>query len=791
MDDRREKVEQLLDRLQGAKCSGDSGRQWVALCPAHEDRKHSLAIGLAGNGNILLKCYAGCATEDVLRQVDMTFENLFPEAEAARPRRAVTLKELAWDKRLPADFLTRECGLTDVPGDGVHIPYYDADLHRIETKRRVALQAKDGSYWPKGKPLVAYGIWKRQEAVECGKVILVEGESDCWTLWHHGFPALGIPGASATKTLTADLLNGIAQVYVWQEPGSGGEEFAAGIARQLKELAWSGTVSVIRADGIKDPNALHQRDPDEFKATFQAIVDAAKPLPPAPKKTGERKKREKRHGHIPDSVAAGLAEVEKIPPPAPGFFGLTDLGNAKRLVFRHEKSIRYCHVWNKWLVWDGRIWRADNSGEIDRKAADTVEAIYVEASKGATAELRMKIGDHAIQSEAEKSLRAMTLLARSRSPIPIAPTSLDVDPWMFNCFNGTVSLRSGELQPHARGDGLTKLSHVVYDREATCPTWDGFLHRIMAGNVELSNFLRLAVGYSMTGVVEEKCFFFLYGFGDNGKSTFIELLADLLGDYWMKTTAETVLDKSRTSTIPNDVARLAGVRMVSTAELPKGRRLDEARVKDLTGRDTISARFMRGEWFDFRPVFKLWMYGNHKPTIEGVDDGIWRRVRLIPFAVTIPKADQDERLLDKLRGELPGILNWAIRGCLEWQKSRLPMPVAIQEATEDYRSEMDLIELFLVEKCHVIKGSKVAGAQVTVLYRAYEWWCHANGEKVPNQRTFSSTLRTKGFSQHRGGMGVRSWKGIQLLPPPERPTKNGTGGNSDLTFDFGLSEYDK
>ena len=772
-------IDNVLAKLEGTKPSGTSGRQWVACCPAHEDNQQSLAVAVAGDGRVLLKCYAGCKTETVLTALGMTFGDLYDqEASQAAPAAKITVAQLAWDKRLPADFLKAQ-GLSNLEEGGVEIAYLDERRKRVATRYRTALTAKEGSKWATGDKPVPYGLWRLSD-VKDGKLTLVEGESDAWTLWHHGIAALGIPGADMAKKLELAHLAGVKELYVWQEPGQGGETFVNGVGWRLKELKWEGTATVISGGATKDPNALHMANPEGFREQFAAILAAAKPMP-APTKV-EKKKREKPKLIVADIIPTLAEEWNKRPVPAPGFFPSTDSGNAERLAFRHGKELRYVEAWGKWLIWNESYWRVDDSGEIFRRALETVRAIHAEArAPGLAADKKTALEAHAVDSESYRRRQAMCCIAESvvvnGESIPIVPDLLDADPWLLNVQNGVVDLRTGKCRPAARADFITKQAAVAYDAAAKCPTWLKFLDRIMGGSQSLIEFLQRAVGYSLTAVVSEKCFFFLYGTGDNGKSVFVETVENLLGDYQAKTTADTILDRGAMNAIPNDVARLIGVRFVSTAELPENRRLDEARVKDLTGRDTISARFMRREWFQFRPKFKLWMYGNHKPSIRGADEGIWRRVRLVPFAVSIPKAEQDEELPAKLRAELPGILNWAIAGCLAWQKGGLPIPDEVQQATADYRSEQDVMAEFLDQCCLLAPN---AGCLASELYSAYREWAKENGEYVCSGKKFGMILKDRGFRQSRTS-AARGWIGLSVLP------KSG-GGKSDTPTD--LSDFD-
>jgi putative DNA primase/helicase len=310
-------------------------------------------------------------------------------------------------------------------------------------------------------------------------------------------------------------------------------------------------------------------------------------------------------------------------------------------------------------------------------------------------------------------------------------------------------------RPQKRSDMMSRSTHVSYNKGALCPLWDSFLQRIMP-DPEARAYLQRAVGYSLTGSTREQCLFFCWGSGLNGKSVFLDVVLAMLGDYGASARIETFMQR-RPGDIPNDLARLAGARFVTVSETSEGARLNESLIKDVTSGDTICARFLHREFFDFKPQFKLWIRGNHKPQIRGTDEGIWRRIHLIPFLVKIPKEEQDKDLVEKLKGELPGILNWALEGCAAWQAQGLNPPLLVTEATRNYREELDVVGRFLEECCDI---SKMAETRASDLYKAYTSWCEESREHAASQRTFGEALTEKGF-ERRLSAGVW-YRGLAL-----------------------------
>ena len=416
------------------------------------------------------------------------------------------------------------------------------------------------------------------------------------------------------------------------------------------------------------------------------------------------------------AIDGGRAGDESPVAGADGFH-LTDVGNAQRLLAQHGHDLRYVHTWHRWLVYDGKRWRLDDTGDAVRRTVETIRDLTRYAATVENAKDRERFLKHALGSERDARVRAALSLAESLDDVPILHDELDVDPFLLNVANGAIDLRTGDIWPHQANQLISKLAPVAYDRKAKAPTWDRFLERVLP-DPAVRAFVLAALGYSLTGVTSEQVLPMLYGSGANGKTTFLEAVRDLLGDYGQQAPAETFLE--RRDSIPNDVARLRGARFVAATETGEGRRLNEVLVKRMTGGDTLAARFMRSEWFEFRPQFKAWLATNHRPDVRGTDEAIWRRIRLVPFTVTIPEAERDPKLPDKLRAELPGILAQAVAACLAWHEHGLPKADAVTAATEEYRSDNDVIGRFL-DDCCVLDNS--AKAKAGDLYNRYAYWC--------------------------------------------------------------------
>ncbi len=430
---------------------------------------------------------------------------------------------------------------------------------------------------------------------------------------------------------------------------------------------------------------------------------------------------------------------------------LTDLGNAERLIRKYGDRFQYVPEFKKWLLWDGCRWVTDTPSGVKPLAFKTVRDM-IEDARDLSDERRTALIRHSLKSESRGAIEAMISLAEAIPGVPIQQSKLDLDHDLLNMINGTIDLKTGILRSHNKSDYITRRAAVEYDPHAKCPTWEGFLNRVMDGDQELIHYIQKAVGYSLTGHTREQCLFIPYGEGSNGKSVFLKTIEYLMADYSTHCPAEALMVKGREGGVNNDIARLRGARFVAAVETDEGKRLSESLIKEMTGGDTITARFLFTEFFEFIPAFKVWLACNHKPVIRGTDHAIWRRIRLIPFLVTIPEAEQDKELADKLKAEASGIMAWAVRGCMKWRAEGLKSPDKVMMATAEYRSEMDTIGAWIDECCKIGQLHYETGA--SVLYENYKQWAASNGEWVMSQKKLSLKLTERGYQKNSKSSGA-------------------------------------
>jgi putative DNA primase/helicase len=440
-------------------------------------------------------------------------------------------------------------------------------------------------------------------------------------------------------------------------------------------------------------------------------------------------------------------------------FERSDAGNAELLADLFGGNLRYVHGPNVWRVWAGGRWRADTDGAADRFVLDAAKERLLAAAEIPDAKAASDEAKWAIGSRSAKRVRDCLTIAGSIHPFTSTPAQYDANPWALNVANGILDLRTGDRRDHDPAAMHSKLAPVEYTPGAECPRWQRFLDEVFAGNADLSDFLRRAVGYSLTGDTREQALFVLHGSGANGKTTLLAVLKRLLGEYQQNADFATfAYAREKQAGVRDDLAALAGARLVTASEAAVGMRFSEGRVKQLTGGDPVTCRHLHGRYFDYQPTFKVWLSCNHRPTVRDSSEAFWRRVHLVPFTVSF-RGREDTELLDKLTAEAPGILAWAVLGCLEWQRDGLNPPDAVRAATASYRQEEDVIANFLADRTEAAPGAVTLSKHLT---EAYLSWCDANTETPVRRKTFTDALREHGYLPDKASGGVRAWRGVRL-----------------------------
>lgn len=437
--------------------------------------------------------------------------------------------------------------------------------------------------------------------------------------------------------------------------------------------------------------------------------------------------------------------------------GESDADNATRVFMVGGGNFHFVAETGQWILWNGKRWVPDKDGGMIRLFTRAMEET-ARAAIGLPAGHGDRMVKHAMRSRDNAKVRAGLEMLKAIQGVTISAETLDANPWIIGTPGGMIDLKTGRAIQSTKTEFVTKSISCDLDPVATAPHWHAFLETITGGDRDLTQFLQRWTGYTLTGSVREECLAFLHGTGANGKGTFTEAVRGLLGDYAI-TAPESLFTEDRNNSATNDIARLSGCRMACAAELNEGTAFAESRLKAITSKDQITARFLHREFFDFAPTHKLWISGNHKPSVRGTDEGIWRRLRLIPFTVTIPEANRDKDLAEKLRAEFPGILRWAVQGCLDWQHGGLTTPRCVADATAEYRQAEDVIGQFLEEKTERNPDARVL---LPSMFEAYRHWCETNGIRRPLTATgLNRKLEERGMTRIKS-KGANFWEGIDL-----------------------------
>ena len=712
------------------------------------------------DGSIFIRPWTGHSVDGILAMGDLTRDDISLNGHTyvGPTKDSCDVLDIAIAKDIDPRFLHNlglSSGYKYKGRNYVMVPYFNADGTQ-HTKIRVR-KAVSGDYkqcWDEGTPgdIIPYGLHRLETAREQGYLLIGEGESDAWTCWYHDVPYLGIPGANMQKCLQhVDVSMLPPKIYILQEPDqvvrllSNGESFYKSTYNALRAHGYKGEIFYIdfkKATGHKDPSELHialweKQEPDQFKSYVSRAIENA------------------------------ITANDQTSP-----YNLTDLGNAERFATKYQDRVRWCGIWNTWMVFNGKAWEPDRTGYVDWLAKVVVRNIYNEAANELDDGRRKQLAKHAAASESSRAVRAM--LDRAKSELPALPAEFNKHLYLLNCNNGTLDLRTGELKPHSPYDMLTRCLKIDYNPLATCEKWTSFIDGIFASDQALIQFMKEALGMSLCGDTSEQCLFICHGSGSNGKTTMLETVRIIMEDYGLAANIET-FQVRKNQGIGNDVAELYGARFVTASENTMGSRLNEAFIKKATGKEPLRARRLHENEFQFMPEFSIWFAVNHKPVVKDTSKGMWRRVHFIPFTVTIEGDKLDKHLGEKLLDESEGILAWLVQGHIDWHKrGHLEAPDVVKEATKAYRHEMDIVAHFLKDECILEDGKRVGVSQ---LNDRYEAWCKRNGEKF-EAKDLKNSLKERGFQSKRGTGGVWVWPNIGLI---DSDGSDGSDGKSKVS----------
>jgi putative DNA primase/helicase len=802
----------ILDRFASVTEESDGG--YRARCPAHRDSRPSLRIWRGEDNKVRLTCRSGCDNADVIRAAGLRWADLFDStgegmtvsAEPPKPVGASHIAALAyyvdqtsqalWDRTSGAagearEYIRARFGIDEDTARGLELGYsgtasmpYLSRAFMAYARLTVpfkdfagnprALQGRDvtgrcpmrwvGLTNPEGARWAPYGVFRGSGGY--GVTIITEGPSDGLTAVAVGYDVVFVRGASlaAMPDLPQELAEGLrgSQVIVAGDRDAAGEGFTRRLSDALKAHGIDVFTLAIPKPG-DDLSKWRERDPEGFPYALHHAVKTARPVRNAAEVKSEERRAEvvQRTGTISVTDADG-ADAAGLLRELEDQYGATDAVNAHGLVAWTDGRIKYASGLG-FFVWNGRTWERSETKvrqEIHRLGAALMLAGERELARPFL--MTTRIND------------MMTEL-RSVPSVYVGAEEFDARPDLLSFRNGVVDLRTGRLRPHDMADMLTVSLPFDYGPEAACPRWEAFLSEIMPGMAEMPAYLRRLIGYGITGSTSEQCFAVLHGKGANGKSVFTDVISEIFGPITRTTPFATFEDKGGSGGIPNDIAALRGARLVMASEGEAGKRMSEAVLKRVTGKDKVTARFLRQEFFTFSPTFLILLATNHKPNFRGQDEGLWRRVKLIPFTRFFAPHERDYDLHPKLLAESAGIVAWAVRGAVEWYRDGLKDPAIVSKASREYRETSDALSGFFPGVLVKQQGSRIIGSEV---FNAYLDWCEA--ENLPQKERwtrqgFYSALEERGVSKVRVTAGT-ALDGIAYAPAhsgPDAPTGPG------------------
>ena len=783
-------AQQVAELCGGAKSSGQG---WVCRCPAHDDANASMSI-TEKDGKLLYYCHAGC-DQKTLHEVitNMTGPSNLPVQHTPSP-----------GKKAPVAHIVDTYDYTDEHGELAY------QVCRMEPKtflqRRKARESdametiRSGWVWNlKDTPLYPYNLVELLKLPLQKSIIIVEGEKDVIRLAKIGVVATtNSSGAGKWRPEFAKYFKG-RTVIIIPDNDPAGHNHAVDIWESLDNVA--SRIKIVRLPGLGQKQDISDwLDNGNTKADLVALVihalneDQDKPerveiAKPAPKPASIANLRprtpaepEKSEPYVPpapslppppamapaprvfDNVTS-ITNAQRKPEPAEAAYGpeYSDDSVAGQFSFFYADKLRYVAHWDRWFCWDGNRWHEDLTLETNEKIRDHCRATAMMAYLDTNIPSLEKRKAAAVMMAGAKKFNNVRFVASADRRHAATTTQWDNNPWVLCTPNGTVDLKTGILNKPNPNDHCTKMTRAT-PVGGPCPNWLKFLDSVCCGDQALVDYLQRVVGYSLTGITSEHALFFIFGSGANGKSTFLSTLGHIIGDYTAIASMETFVATAgeRHTT---ELARLRGARFVAAQETEEGRRWAEAKIKELTGGTPISARFMRQDFFEFTPQFKLMIAGNHKPTLRNVDEAMRRRLHLIPFLANIPPSKRDQSLPDKLLAEGDQILAWAIAGCLKWQEQGLNPPDCVLDATREYMQDEDVFGSWIEI---ATEKSKVGQATAQALYKSFATYAENQGEFVISQKRFVQLLEARGFAKRRTSTGV-IFLGISFIDTNRAP----------------------
>ncbi|QAX93287.1 DNA primase [Streptomyces phage Vash] len=796
----------ILGRFKHVSEEPDGG--YLAVCPAHSDSRPSLRIWRGDDNKVRLTCRAGCDTGDVVKAAGLKWPDLFDatgegltvpkeKPKMVGPANVVALRMWLESRSLTADAAayagtrfglspeeSARLGLVASPANPTRVdgnfPEFLSSAFLRYPRMVVPLKGFDGvtrgaqgrdlsgkcpGRWlslsnPEGQRWAPYGVFKGEAGY--GVILVTEGPGDALTAVSVGYDAVAVRGASLVNNpeLVAELAEGLRgyQVIVCGDNDTAG----AGFTLRLSEgLAGHGIDVYALSTQGDDLTDWREKNPAAFPSALHAAVKAARPVKDRATTEAEHRKAEvvQRTGAVAVSSDQG-ADAARILGDLVSTYGESDAMNAHALVAWTDGRIKYAPGLG-YFVWDGVTWVKSATRvrqEIHAMGAALVLAGCLPESRGFTMTTRID---------------ALMTELRSVPSVYVDAEEFDAKPHLLSFANGVVDLRTGTLRAHDKADMLTVSLPLDYDPTAKAPRWEQFLTEIFPGNADLVDYVRRLVGYGITGNTSEQCFAVLWGKGANGKSVFTETLTDIFGRITKTTPFATFEDKGNGGGIPNDLAALRGARLVMASEGESGKPMSEAVLKRVTGKDKVTARFLRQEFFTFAPTFLIMLATNHKPKFKSQDEGLWRRVKLIPFKRYFAPEERDYDLDRKLRAEAAGIVAWAVRGAVEWYANGLKDPDSISAATKEYRATSDALAGFFpgvleaADDSHVLPGADA--------YTAYRDWCEAEGLKsteVWSRKAFYGAMEERNVSKKKTNKGI-ALVGVKVADAPAAATGPG------------------